>query len=90
LPFVPISRDQFDRGKDPASWEQTIEGFLNSRPTQAFTAREVATAIQYPLGAITGAHGLHEILRRLAAQGRIQERLVRTGRQTDSFYSSMG
>jgi hypothetical protein len=87
---VPISRDQFDRGRTPASWEAEIEGFLNSHRTEAFGVLELAKAIEYPVGRITGAHSLHHILHRMAAQGKIDERIVPTGRQSETFYASMG
>jgi len=87
---VPISRDLFDSGKTPASWEDSIKTFLNSHPNQAFDALELAKAIQYPVGSITGAHSLQAILHRMACQGKIEERIVRTGRRTDAFYATMG
>jgi hypothetical protein len=86
---VPISRQEFDRSRTPDSWEAVIEGFLNSHPTEAFGVREVAAAVQYPLGLVMGAHGLHEILHRMAEQGKIQERLVRAGRKAETFYASL-
>jgi hypothetical protein len=87
---VPISRDEFDRGRTAASWEDAIEGFLNSRPSEAFGVLEAARAIEYPVGRITGTHSLHHLLHRMAAQGKIDERIVRTGKQADTFYASMG
>jgi hypothetical protein len=90
LPPVPIDRNDFDRGKSPDSWEDAIQGFLNSHPSEAFNALELAKAIQYPISPIVGAHSLHAVLRRMAAQGKIQERIVRTGRRVDTFYATMG
>jgi hypothetical protein len=87
---VPISRDQFGRGRTAASWEDAIEGFLNSHPSEAFGVLEVAKAIEYPVSRITGAHSLHALLHRMAAQGKIDERVVQTGKQADTFYASMG
>lgn len=87
---MPISREQFDQGKTPASWEQAILTFLNTHPSEAYGTLEVARAIQYPLGSITGAHSLQAILHRLANQGKIEERVVRTGRRAETFYATMG
>jgi hypothetical protein len=86
---VPISRNEFDLGKSPDSWEGAIEGFLNSHPAEAFGVLELAKAIEYPVSPITGAHSLHALLHRMAAQGKIQERIVRAGRRADTFYASM-
>lgn len=87
---MPISRDEFGRGRTAASWENAIEGFLNSHPSEAFGVLEVAKAIEYPVGRITGTYSLHAILHRMAAQGKIDERIVRTGNQANEFYASMG
>ncbi|MGA7860739.1 MAG: hypothetical protein WCB19_02645 [Thermoplasmata archaeon] len=87
---MPITRDEFDLGKTPDSWEDSIQGFLNSHPSEAFGVLELAKAIQYPISPIVGAHSLHAILHRMAAQGKIQERIVRTGRRADTFYATMG
>jgi hypothetical protein len=86
---VPITRSVFDLGKSPDSWEGAIEGFLNSHRTEAFGVVELAKAIEYPIAPITGAHSLHALLHRMAAQGKIQERVVVTGRHADTFYASM-
>jgi hypothetical protein len=86
---VPISRNEFDLGKTPDSWEAPIQGFLNSHPTEAFDVLELAKAIQYPISPIVGAHSLHAIFHRMAAQGKIDERIVRTGRRADTFYAAM-
>lgn len=75
-PNVPISRDQFDQGRTPASWEDSIRTFLNSHPTEAFGVLELAKAIQFPVGPIVGMYSLHATLHRMAAQGKIEERIV--------------
>ncbi len=87
---MPISRADFDRGKSPASWEDAIQGFLNSHPSEAFGVLELAKAIEFPIGPVTGVHSLHAILHRMAAQGKIDERIVRTERRAEAFYASMG
>jgi hypothetical protein len=87
---VPISRASFELGKSPGSWEETIQGFLNAHPTEAFGALELAKAIQYPISPLVGAHSLHAILHRMASQGKIDERIVQTGRRAETFYSTMG
>ncbi|MFZ0830025.1 MAG: hypothetical protein WCB18_05210 [Thermoplasmata archaeon] len=87
---MPISRDQFDQGRTPASWEDSIRTFLNSHPTEAFGVLELAKAIQFPVGPIVGTYSLHATLHRMAAQGKIEERIVRSGRKSDTFYATMG
>jgi hypothetical protein len=87
---MPISRAAFDGGRTAVSWETAIEGYLNSHPSQAFGVLELAKAIEYPVGRISGAYHLHAILHRMAAQGRVDERIVRTGKRTEVFYASMG
>jgi hypothetical protein len=86
---MPISRDQFDQGKAPASWEHTVRAFLNNHPTQAFSVLELAKAVEYPISPITGAYTLHALLHRLASQGKIDERIVRSGRRVETFYATM-
>lgn len=86
---MPIPRNVFDQGRSAASWEAVIEGFLNSHPSEAFGVLEIAKAIEYPVGRITGTHSLHVILHRLASQGKIDERVVTTGPRADIFYASL-
>jgi hypothetical protein len=86
---VPIARNEFDTGKSPDSWEASIQGLLNSHPSEAFDVLELAHAIQFPISPILGAHSLHAILHRMAAQGKIQEKIVRLGRRSETFYASM-
>ena len=86
---MPINRSEFDRGKSSDSWEDAIQGFLNSHPAEAFDALEVAKAIEYPVNPVLGAHSLHAILHRMANQGKIQEKTVRTARRSDTLYASM-
>jgi hypothetical protein len=88
--IVPIPRSEFDRGKAPASWEQSVLGFLNSHPSEAFGIEELAKAIQYPISPLTGVHSLHALLHRLAAQGKVDERIVRSGSRAEVFYATMG
>ncbi|MGC2288658.1 MAG: hypothetical protein WA688_02215 [Thermoplasmata archaeon] len=87
---MPISRNQFDLGKTPASWEAAIQGYLNTHRTEAFGVLELAKAIECPISPILGAHSLHGILSRMAAQGKIEERIVGTGRRAETFYATLG
>lgn len=87
---MPISRADFDRGKTASSWEDAIEGFLNSHPSEAFGVVELARAIKFPVSKLTGTHSLHAILHRMAAQGKIDERIVLVGRRAEAFYATMG
>ena len=58
-----------------------IRTFLNSHPTEAFGVLELAKAIQFPVGPIVGTYSLHATLHRMAAQGKIEERIVRSGEE---------
>jgi DNA-binding HxlR family transcriptional regulator len=94
---MPISRATFIKGETDDSYDQRVTQFLLAHQDQAFTSEEIWTVLNGPgrpktlgqsiirglaIGALTNQ------LDRLAREGRIQRRTVRTRNFDKNYYSA--
>lgn len=98
---MPIDRSEFDAGAMRHPVQREIEEFLNDHPTMAYTAEEVAVAIDHPAGQgvvgpneiISAAHLVQRVafvseLDVLALEGKIARRVVRGPSGHVTYYSA--
>jgi len=94
---MPISRTDFARGETDDSYDQRIVRFLAARPTEAFTSAEIWEGLygseepkSLGLAILRGLAigGLTNQLDRLAREGRIQRRTVKTRTFDVNYYTA--
>ena len=66
---MPIDRSEFDAGETHDALETRIEEFLSAHPDTAYTAEEIAVAIDHPaadtIPGLTSVQSVYRLLQRL-------------------------
>jgi hypothetical protein len=98
---MPIDREEFDAGETHDALETRIEQFLREHPMTAYSAEEIAVAIDHPaaetIPGLTSVQSVYRLLQRLGfiavldglvLQGKIERRSVRTAHRSETFYAA--
>ena len=98
---MPIDRSEFDAGETLDAVETKIEEFLTAHPSTAFSAEEIAVAIDHPAAAtipgLTSVQSVYRLLQRLGfitlldglvLRHKIERRSVRTSGWSETFYAA--
>ena len=98
---MPIDRDEFDAGETHDALETRIESFLGEHPGTAYTAEEIAVAIDHPaaetIPGLTSVQSVYRLLQRLGfvaildglvVRGKIERRSVHTAHHAETFYAA--
>ena len=98
---MPIERSEFVAGETHDAVEGRVVKFLEAHPDSAYTAEEIAVAIDHPAGrSLVGTNevdsvyhifqriGFVSLLDVMAWERKIERRHVHTGRRPETFYAA--
>lgn len=94
---LPISKDQFNQGKEAVPLEERVLGFLTKHPDQAYTVREIvqeviAPNLEDPTEKLTYADHYLSVqisLAGLMKEGKVSGSIVETAGKRDVYFLAM-
>jgi len=91
---LPITREEWDKGRTQDTLESLIESFLKDNSATAFTTGEIVSALhpmKYEslgdwLGAFSSFYGVNRALENLVKEAKIKSQVVKKPHGTETYY----